>query len=200
MDRPNSCFFFFPSGCCQISQISAFCSFCWRLSNQFVCLYPWRGHLQSDQHFSSQICMTVPMAMSFAKRPAFSVTNLYDCAHGEVMLKTTSIFGHQFVWLYPWRGHLQSDQHFSSQICMTVPTARSFATRPAFSVTNLYDCTHGEKFLIARYSSPFWFFFWFLHPLICTILTDLQKHPFLSTKSVGLCKNPNFHRWEQVSA
>ena len=66
-------------------------------SNQFVCLYPWRSHLQSDQHFSSQICMTVPMARSFAKRPAFSVTNLYDCTHGEVMLKTTSIFGHQFV-------------------------------------------------------------------------------------------------------
>ena len=114
--------------------------------------------------------------------------------------QTMTWHGHQFVWLYPWRGHLQNDQHFSSQICMTVPTARSFATRPAFSVTNLYDCTHGEKFLIARYSSPFWFFFWFLHPLICTILTDLQKHPFLSTKSVGLCKSPNFHRWEQVSA
>ena len=49
----------------------------------------------------------------------------------------------------------------------------------------VFDCSLLFTFLI---------FFWFLHPLIYTILTDLQKHPFLLTKSVGLCKNPNFHR------
>ena len=51
---------------------------------------------------------------------------LYACTHGEVICKATSIFRHKFVWLYPRRGHLQSDQHFPSPICMTVPMARSF--------------------------------------------------------------------------
>ena len=112
---------------------------------------------------------------------------LYACTHGEVICKATSIFRHKY-------------QHGPRTRPTTWAHRYPTAQQPAFSVTNLYDCTHGEKFLIARYSSPFWFFFWFLHPLICTILTDLQKHPFLSTKSVGLCKNPNFPRWEQVSA
>ena len=53
------------------------------------------------------------MARSFATRPAFFVTT---------------------AWLYPWRGHLQGDQHFSSQIRMTVPMARSFAKRQAFTL------------------------------------------------------------------
>ena len=107
-------------------------------------------------------CMPVPMARSSAKRLAFFVTNMYDCAHGEVICKATSIFRHKFVWLYPWRGHVENDQYFWPPICMTVPMARSSAKRPAFFVTNLYDCTHGE--VICNATSIFRHQFVWLYP------------------------------------
>ena len=145
MDRPNSCFFF-PLAVARFGKFQPFVVFagvyqtnlyacthgeviCKATSifrHKYVWLCPWRGHLQSDQHFPSQICMTVPMARSCWKRPVFLATNLYDCTHGEVICKATSIFRHKFVWLYPRRGHLQRNQHFPSPICMTVPMARSF--------------------------------------------------------------------------
>ena len=120
-------------------------------------------------------CMPVPMARSSAKRLAFFVTNMYDCAHGDVICKATSIFRHKFVWLCPWRGHVENEQYFWPPICMTVPMARSSAKRPAFFVTNLYDCTHGEVicnatsiFRVAHLAPimgiifpPFWYHFFF---------------------------------------
>ena len=48
--------------------------------------------MPNDQYFWPPVCMTVPMARSSAKRPAFFVTNLYDCTHGEVICNATSIF------------------------------------------------------------------------------------------------------------